>query len=937
MSTPADLGNLKTSDWNLLQELLERFEKAWQESDSVNLADYLPPSGASLRPYALHELIKTDLAIRWKRGQFVVLDFYVEKFPELGPLAELPLDLILEEFHVRHLYASHDPPSLEEYERRFPKQFPELKRRVKDHRVEQSTLSSPQGAIEKTAVPGVSLSPAAAPVPAGGEKTLSPQRTILPIGEGFRLVRYLGGGGFAEVWQAESSKGFPVAIKIVHRPLDHEEAQVELRSLAQIKHLSHPYLLQTRDYHLVENRLYIEMDLADKTLSDRLKECLRQGLPGIPVDELLRYFREAAEALDYMHSKQVYHRDIKPKNILLHQGHAKVADFGLARMMQSQRMLFSVTGSGTAAYMPPEAWRGQVHINSDQYSLAVTYVELRRGKLPFASNDIYGMMLEHLEKGPDLESLPPAEREVLLQAMAKDPAQRYPSCLEFVQALERAVEQEKSPPVEVTDLPAGKRTHLGRTNRQTTVVHSTGPESEPALGDPDTHTADTEREWESGRQVVLPVPAGGHPLRWTLLGVLTVLLPLAGVAAFLTLRPSFTLVRPIPLTVAIGEAKKLPIFVERRRFHEPITVTFPDPPPGVTIAAGEILADSVEVMVEVDPEAAVPGTYSLQVRAAAAGQEKEAPVELTITGPAYDLPPGWQRAEGAKRIPIDTEGGRLLFYDRIEVVKEGMRVPFLLIPGKRHGDEATFYIMENKVTVGLYRRFAAQAESLEYPKWQELPGNQEDLNPVLGIPVRDAYEFARWLGGQLPLLVQWDKAAGRFLPADRRGPGPFRPPWDRQVPALLGEIARGLLPGSLPEPALGLVPVGGPAAWYLLALANPPPIAFDREEPIPAGTATHDISPYGCRDMAGNGLELTREVDIGGRIVRVPFPKPANSLTDPRQVILRGGSFKDPTPLTFTHLERPVLSGERMARYEGPSEIIRQTGFRVVLEPLAQR
>src|SRR5262249_22065188 len=153
----------------------------------------------------------------------------------------------------------------------------------------------------------------------------------------------------------------------------------------------------------------------------------QQGREGIPVEELLAYFAEAAEALDFLHKKNVQHRDIKPDNILLLQGHAKVADFGLARL-QEGRLLASATSSGTPAYMAPEVWRGKVSHHSDQYSLAATYVELRLGRPLFPSRDLPTLMMDHLQQTPLLAPLPEAEQQVLLKALHKEPAQRYADC-----------------------------------------------------------------------------------------------------------------------------------------------------------------------------------------------------------------------------------------------------------------------------------------------------------------------------------------------------------------------------------------------------------------------------------------------------------------------------------------------------------------------------
>src|SRR4029077_7882518 len=113
--------------------------------------------------------------------------------------------------------------------------------------------------------------------------------------------------------------------------------------------------------------------------------------------------------------------------------HAKLADFGLARL-QEQGESVSVSGSGTPAYMAPEVWRRKVSERSDQYSLAMSYAELRLDRRIIASRDMMDIMLEHLDKPPDLSPLAEPEQQVLHKALAKDPDKRYPSCREFVQA-----------------------------------------------------------------------------------------------------------------------------------------------------------------------------------------------------------------------------------------------------------------------------------------------------------------------------------------------------------------------------------------------------------------------------------------------------------------------------------------------------------------------
>jgi hypothetical protein len=258
---------------------------------------------------------------------------------------------------------------------------------------------------------------------------------------GYRLTDRIGIGSLGEVWRAEAPGGFPAAVKVVFRPVDHEEAQRELAALEVIRRVRLPYLVQTHAYWSQKDRLYIVMELADASLRGRQEACRKAGLGGIPPAELLRYIREAAEGLDYLHSQHIVHRNIKPENILLLQGHAKLADFALARLHVSGREA-TATAAGTPLYMAPEIFRGKIARSSDQYSLAMTYAELRLGRRVLSGANLLELMLAHLEQTPDLSPLPEAEQRVLLKALSKDPEQRYLNCLTWVRDLEAALAEE---------------------------------------------------------------------------------------------------------------------------------------------------------------------------------------------------------------------------------------------------------------------------------------------------------------------------------------------------------------------------------------------------------------------------------------------------------------------------------------------------------------
>ena len=162
---------------------------------------------------------------------------------------------------------------------------------------------------------------------------------------GYGLVKRRGRGGVAEVWEADSPAGYRVALKLVHLSTDLRSG--ELRALKITRSIRHPSLLEIFGTWQVENLLVICMELADLSLWDRFLEVSVQGLRGVPRSELLGYLGSVADAIDYLndykhsvagrHGVGVQHRDLKPQNILLLDGRAKVADFGLARVMEQAR------------------------------------------------------------------------------------------------------------------------------------------------------------------------------------------------------------------------------------------------------------------------------------------------------------------------------------------------------------------------------------------------------------------------------------------------------------------------------------------------------------------------------------------------------------------------------------------------------------------------
>ncbi len=288
---------------------------------------------------------------------------------------------------------------------------------------------------------------------------------------GYRLAQFLGRGGIGEVWKASGPGGTECAIKIIN--LGDKQGLKEFRATRLVKRVRHPYLTPIIAFWLKdeqgtiledagdadsvrlkdeETEMIIAMGLGEKNLADRLRECREQGMSAIPTAELLNYMEEAAKAIDFLNQPRhdlgsgpvaIQHCDIKPQNILIVGGSAQVCDFGLARQLSDARK--TSMAAGTYAYIAPESIESKPSKTNDQYSLAISYVELRTGSLPFFGTSIYDVMFAHLQGKLDFSKLPERERLILKRATERNPEERFATTLDMVKALRKVIEGRSSP------------------------------------------------------------------------------------------------------------------------------------------------------------------------------------------------------------------------------------------------------------------------------------------------------------------------------------------------------------------------------------------------------------------------------------------------------------------------------------------------------------
>jgi len=270
----------------------------------------------------------------------------------------------------------------------------------------------------------------------------APSPLAAALADRYTVERELGRGGMATVYLAEEKKhGRKVAIKVLRPEITASVGTDRfLREIGIAARLSHPHIVPLIDSGEAGGFLYyVQPHVPGGSLRDRLEET-RQ----LPLKDALRIAQEIGAGLDFAHRKGFVHRDVKPENILFADGHAVLADFGVARAVSDADAQVTEAGLavGTPEYMSPEQASGESELGpaSDVYSFACVVYEMLGGEPPFRGSGPRAVMAKQVTASPrPLRGLRPevpgATERAVVRALEKDPNQRFTSAAEFVTAL----------------------------------------------------------------------------------------------------------------------------------------------------------------------------------------------------------------------------------------------------------------------------------------------------------------------------------------------------------------------------------------------------------------------------------------------------------------------------------------------------------------------
>jgi WD40 repeat protein/tRNA A-37 threonylcarbamoyl transferase component Bud32 len=462
-------GQNSLDDLERIDDLVDRFEDAWQAGTSSTIEDFLTGlTGGEKDAHRqlLIELVVIDMANRWQRhdqgvsaSHHETLDVrgeaedalpdcpivgdYLDRFPLLGNANDVPVELVVEEYRVRRKCG--EQPSHDEFRQRFNTLSSDL---VDDLLAVDQQLdgSGPKKLADRDQM----AETVNASSGQGGDTVVRPENEtpIRSFGD-YKILTEIARGGMGVVYKARQlSLNRTVALKMIKAgELASDEEVTRFRNEAQAAAtLDHPHIVPVFEVGEQDGLYFFSMGFVD---GDSLSELLREDL--LPPRQAATLIRQVAEAIHYAHQQKVVHRDIKPGNILIDsKGEPRVTDFGLAKQVDSGQDL-TTTGQvlGTPNFMAPEQAKGQTDVGpaADVYALGAVLYNALTGRPPFQSDSGIETIRQVIDDDPvslrilnakvdrDLET-------ICLKCLEKDAAQRYKSAADLADDLRRWLSNE---------------------------------------------------------------------------------------------------------------------------------------------------------------------------------------------------------------------------------------------------------------------------------------------------------------------------------------------------------------------------------------------------------------------------------------------------------------------------------------------------------------
>jgi eukaryotic-like serine/threonine-protein kinase len=408
---------------------ISEFEHAWHQSGPSEIADFLdrPPAlGAENRLRLLVELLCVDLEFRWKnRTEAQPLESYAARFPELGTLEEIPLEIIGQEYRVRRQWG--DRPSHEDFTSRFPSRQEQLRAELtridRELREEEESLSPRADRPHETIAD-----------PSEIEKLFDLDIAMFDYHD-LLLKRMIGAGRTGKVYEArQNGASRTVAVKFLRKSLLRQPGILR-RFVAEagfIVKLQHPNIVEIHGLGCTPaGGCFLVME---HVAGPNLDLVIRTG--PVSVEVAARWVIEVCKGIEHAHENGVIHCDLKPANLLMDgSGGIKVTDFGLARSLNGPAPGESEI-EGTAPYMAPEQasrYWGEVGVRTDVYGVGAILFTVLTGRPPWIGRSLPDILTHVIGAAPvpspsDLRpDLPEAINTICRTCLSKRPDDRYPT------------------------------------------------------------------------------------------------------------------------------------------------------------------------------------------------------------------------------------------------------------------------------------------------------------------------------------------------------------------------------------------------------------------------------------------------------------------------------------------------------------------------------